>query len=122
MTEHHDDDINLVNFLRQNRPQIPPTSPELEEKILQQVSQYQEKTGSSKRGNVISIPSFQSRFLYLFPSAIAAGIIIFISSYRLLTPQQSPSEIELSKIEAFMENNWHDSLSEKPETSSFLDD
>jgi hypothetical protein len=121
MTEHHDDDINLVNFLRQNRPQIPPASPELEEKILQQVSQYQEKTGNSKRENVTSISRFKRRFLYLFPSAIAAGIVIFISSYRLLTPQQ-PSEVELSKIEAFMENNWHDALSERPEVSSFLDD
>jgi hypothetical protein len=120
MTEHHDDDTNLVDFLRQNRPPIPPSSPKLEEQILLSVTQYQANQGESKNKNITDIPRFSRRFLYLFPS-IAAGIIILISSHRLLHPQQ-PSELELSKIEAFMENNWHGAISEKPEYPPFLGD
>jgi hypothetical protein len=115
MTKHHDDDPNLVNFLRQHRPQIPPTSPELEGNILQQVSQYQ----ASKREKLISIADFQRRFLYLLSPAMAMGLVIFISNYRAINSPQI-SDGELSKIGTFMENNWHDALSEQPENNSFL--
>jgi hypothetical protein len=120
MNEHHDDDTNLVNFLRQNRLPIPPSSPELEEKILLSVTQYQANQGESQNKNITDIPRFSRRVLYSF-SSIAAGIIILISSHSLLYPQL-PSELELSKIEDFMENNWHGAISEKPENSPFLGD
>ena len=115
MTKHHDDDPNLVNFLRQHRPQIPPTSPELEENILLQVSQYK----ASKRKKLISISDFQHLFLYLFSPAIALGLVIFIANHRIINSPQI-SDGELSKIETFMENNWHDALGEQPENNSFL--
>jgi hypothetical protein len=120
MTEHHDDDKKLVNFLRQNRPQIPPTSPKLEDKIIYQISQYPENTRSRKIEKFIYIFQIHRRFLYFFSPVIAVGIIIFISSNHLLTPQK-PSESEISKIEDFMENNWHDTLTDKPENYSTFD-
>jgi hypothetical protein len=100
------DDKELINFVKEYHPQVPNASPELEAKILQQISQ-------EKRENVVNLKPLNRRLFYLFPSSLAAGLVIFIATSRLMPHQ--PTDAELSKIESFMENNWHGTVSGYPE-------
>lgn len=72
MTNLPNDDQGLVDFLRQNRPEIPPSNPELEEKLFQAIA-------SSPAPEVYppsqNYPS-RHRKLWLVPPAIAASVAL----------------------------------------------
>jgi len=66
-------DENLVNFLRQNRPEVPPETPDLSEKIFKAIessSPLDNHHYSQKN------PVFRHRQLWLVPPAIAASLAL----------------------------------------------
>ncbi len=110
MTKFSERDRNLVNFLCQHRPQVPPAAPDLEQQILQKVKAYPLPT-TSKRGR-----------LWLLPSVAAAGLALAVVGYRVFIPAR-PTAAELASIEKFMESNWQSTVSENfEEEVCFLTD
>ncbi len=107
MTHNNDNDFKLVNFISKHRASVPPSSPDLEDRILQQVAQ-------TTKENVVPFSYPFRGCRWLVPSAIAAGLLAGVISYRNVMIQQ-PSAAELRNLEAFMENNWHGSVSNHPE-------
>ncbi len=111
MTQFLNDDKDLVNFLRQHRPEVPPASADLEQQILQNVETL----------HPISLPAPKVRRrspFWLVPSVMAASLVAAVVSYRTLIPAQ-PSAAELVKLEKFMESNWQGTVSEYPEGDIF---
>ncbi|AFY31199.1 hypothetical protein [Calothrix sp. PCC 7507] len=103
MNQFPNDDKDLVNFLRQHRPQVPPAAANLEQQILQQV---QASSVQSRR---------QRSPFWLVPPMIAAGLLATVVIHRSLVPAQ-PSAAELASLETFIENNWQGTLSEHTES------
>ncbi|MBO3457958.1 hypothetical protein G7B40_036500 [Aetokthonos hydrillicola Thurmond2011] len=113
MTLFPKDDNDLVNFLRQNRPEVPSASLDLEQQILDNIAML----------HPIS-PPIQIRnrrpVLWLIPSMIAASLVAAIVGYRaLMSTQETTSPAELAKLERFMENNWHGTVGQSPEGDVF---
>ncbi|MEH1793391.1 MULTISPECIES: hypothetical protein [unclassified Nostoc] len=98
MTQPPDDDSDLINFLCQHRPEVPPASPDLEQQILQQVK-------------ACPLPPLRhySRLRLVLP-ALAAGLVAAIVGYRAFIPVQ-PSPAELATLQNFIESNWQDTVS-----------
>lgn len=72
MTNLPNDDQHLVDFLRQNRPEIPPSSPELEERIFQAIASSPPPQLQHNSPNRF----FRRRQLWLVPPAIAASLAL----------------------------------------------
>ncbi|MFB2934411.1 hypothetical protein ACE1B6_03960 [Aerosakkonemataceae cyanobacterium BLCC-F154] len=72
MSKLPNDDQNLVEFLRQNRPEIPPTNPELEEKLFQAIASSPHPQLHDRSSN----NSSRFRKLWLVPPAIAASLAL----------------------------------------------
>lgn len=72
MTKLPNDDQRLVDFLRQNRPEIPPYNPELEENLFQAIASSPPPQLHHRS------PNNSSRFrkLWLVPPAIAASLAL----------------------------------------------
>ncbi|QLE43289.1 hypothetical protein FD723_24455 [Nostoc sp. C052] len=98
MTQLPNDDPDLVNFLCQHRPDVPPASPDLEQQILQQVKAYTQ-------------PPLRhySRPRLVLPT-LAAGLVAAIAGYRAFIPVQ-PSPAEFATLEGFIESNWQGTVS-----------
>ncbi|MBN3949074.1 MAG: hypothetical protein V7K14_15265 [Nostoc sp.] len=93
MTQLPNDDADLINFLCQHCPEVPPASPDLEQQILQQVKTWPQP------------PLRHYSRLRLVLPALAAGLVAAIVGYRALIPAQ-PSPAELASLETFIESNW----------------
>ncbi|MEH2057591.1 MAG: hypothetical protein V7K97_15785 [Nostoc sp.] len=94
MTHLPNDDSDLINFLSQHCPEVPPASPDLEQQILQQVKTWPQAPLRN-----------YSRLRLVLP-ALAAGLVAAaIVGYRALIPPQ-PSPAELASLETFIESNW----------------
>ncbi|MCL1472336.1 hypothetical protein [Argonema antarcticum] len=108
-----DDDERLVEFLKANRPDVPSAAPDLEARIFQAV----------KSEPSLNVRRFSKR-LWLFPPAIAAGLMLVWGNNMLRSglntlpfqlPLQvsrtstttMPNDAELVKLESFLENNWN---------------
>ncbi len=107
-------DQQLVNFLKQYRPNLPESAPDLELKVLATIERneeaekkqyYRKKIHSVVSNNRSIIPGFPQ---WAFPPAMAAILIVFVSGYRLLVPTFYPDEG--AHLEAFLVNNWEDLL------------
>lgn len=108
---HPPDDEALKRFLRQHRPAPPPASPALEERIMQAVATSAKPQRSS--GNRRRSP------LWVVSSAMAAGLLLTVVSYRrLLAPQ--PGAAELATLQTFLENNWVGLLEESSDDTLSL--
>lgn len=90
MTKYPNDDERLVEFLRQHRPSVPPASPNLEQQIMLGASSHMRHQGR--------------RQLWIVPPTIVAGLLMFWTGYRILTPS-SPS-VDTASLETFLVNNW----------------
>ncbi|MEH2272147.1 MAG: hypothetical protein V7K68_27615 [Nostoc sp.] len=98
MTQFPNDDPDLINFLCQHCPEVPPASPDLEQQILRQVKTWSEPP-----------KSHYSRLRLIVP-ALAAGLVAAIVGYRVFVPTQ-PSLAELATLEGFIESNWQGTVS-----------
>ncbi|MEH2062908.1 MAG: hypothetical protein V7K50_11580 [Nostoc sp.] len=93
MTQLPNDDHDLISFLSQHCPEVPPASPDLEQQILQQVKTCPQAPLRN-----------YSRLRLILPT-LAAGLVAAIVGYRALIPPQ-PSPAELASLETFIESNW----------------
>ena len=109
-------DQKLVNFLKQYRPNVPEAAPDFEQELLAAIDRNdaaardlnylgQPLTRSSKRSGIVCFPK------WAFPSAIAAGLLVFWSGYRVLVPAQFHAD-EAAHLEAFLVNNWEGVLND----------
>ncbi|MEG4842080.1 hypothetical protein [Microcoleus sp. B9-D4] len=118
-------DQDLVNFLKQHRPNIPEAVPDLEQKILAAIESdrasvfpetIRKKTrlsASAKSDERLKISSVSK---WAVSSAIAASLIVFWSGYRPFQTAQLPDE-ETAKLEAFLVTNWEGVLHDSPQES-----
>lgn len=118
-------DQNLVNFLKQHRPNIPEAVPDLEQKILaaiesDQASLFHENhrkkarsIASAKSDNRLKISSVSK---WALSSAIAASMLVFWSGYRPFHTAQLPAK-ETAQLEAFLVTNWEGVLHDSPQES-----
>lgn len=116
-------DKKLVNFLKQYRPNVPEAAPDFEQELLAAIDRNDaaarelnsrgepQFTRSSKRSGIVCFPK------WAFPSAIAAGLLVFWSGYRVLVPAQFHAD-EAAHLEAFIVNNWEGVLNDSLEENS----
>ena len=116
-------DKKLVNFLKQYRPNVPEAAPDFEQELLAAIDRKDaaarefnylgepQFTRSSKKSGIVCFPK------WAFPSAIAAGLLVFWSGYRVLAPAQFPAD-EAAHLEAFVVNNWEGVLNDSPGENS----
>ncbi len=95
--ENSPTDHNLADFLRQNRPPVPPAAPSLEADILAAMGGLPALTSPPVA------PRARRPRLWLVPPALAAGVIATFWGYHALTPV-TLSEAELATIAALIDN------------------
>ena len=109
-------DEKLVNFLKQNLPNVPDAPPDFEQRVLAAIDRneavkklnYLESPrfiDSSKRAKIVRFPK------WAFPAAIAAGLLVFGSGYRVLVTAQLHAD-DAAHLEAFLVNNWEGVLND----------
>ena len=124
-------DKKLVSFLKQYRPNSPEAAPDFEQKLLSAIDENQATarklnyfreprcTGAHKK---LGIVGFRK---WVFPTAIAAGLLVFGSGYRVLITAQKADEA--AHLEAFLVNNWEgvlndshgENFADRPQTDLF---
>lgn len=109
-------DEKLVSFLKQYRPNSPEAAPDFEHKVLAAIDRNEaaarkrnylgdsQFTRSQKKSGIFGFPK------WVFPSAIAAGLLVFGSGYRVLITAQKADEA--AHLEAFLVNNWEGVLND----------
>lgn len=109
-------DEKLVSFLKQYRPNSPEAAPDFEHKVLAAIDRNEaaarkrnylgdsQFTRSQKKSGIFGFPK------WMFPSAIAAGLLVFWSGYRVLITAQKADEA--AHLEAFLVNNWEGVLND----------
>ncbi|PSB25131.1 hypothetical protein [Stenomitos frigidus] len=103
MSQLPNDDHELVDFLKQHRPQTPPADPVLEERLFAAIeSQPQQDNVTPLRR---SQPRVRRSIAWFVPPTLAAGLLVSVIGYRLLMPAK-PSATELANLQAFIESNW----------------
>lgn len=123
MTKLPTDDDRLVNFLKANRPNVPPAASDLEERILQAV----ELETPSRESHFFSHHPAKCKRLWLFPPAIAVGMMFAIASDSFRTSSiwgttlatTNPNDAELVSLEEFLENSWHDVVNHHQPSQQF---
>ncbi|MEG4809040.1 hypothetical protein QUA82_16110 [Microcoleus sp. F8-D3] len=117
-------DQELVNFLKQHRPNIPEAAPDLQLKILAAIESSQasvfpeanrKKTrlSASSKSDNLKISSVSK---WALSSAIAASMLVFWSGYRPFHTAQLPDK-ETAQLEAFLVTNWEGVLHDSPQES-----
>lgn len=101
-----DDDETLVNFLRQHRPEPPTAAPDLEDQIIATIAS-DAIPASSK---VVPLRSRRRNF-WITGSAIAAGLIATVASYRVLV-RPPVSDSELTRLETYLETSWYETVTD----------
>lgn len=91
----------LVDFLRQHRPDIPPASPQLEERILAIVA-----------GDRIRARRYSPPVLWLIVPSIAASLSLAFWGMKPGIFSPSPAS-DSAQIEAFMEYTWNGLLQDE---------
>ena len=101
MTQRQPDDSQWQEFLRKYRPTPPPAVADLENRLMNTIQKSQQPV--------------LGRRLWAVPPAIAAGLLMAWSGYRLLIPV--PDVSNSASLEAFMQDNWNEVIGEKPANS-----
>lgn len=91
----------LVDFLRQHRPDIPPASPQLEQRILATVA-----------GDHSTARRYSPRTLWLIVPSIAASLSLTFWGIKPGLFSPTPAR-ELVQMEAFMEYTWNGLLQDE---------
>jgi hypothetical protein len=99
MTHSPNEDQDLVYFLRQHRPVVPPAHADLEQQILQQVKALSQE------------PQPQRWRFWVLPSIITAGCLASLAGYFILISRQ-PSTVELADLEDFIESSWQGAINQ----------
>lgn len=110
MSQFPNDDHELINFLKQHRPQTPPSSPMAEDRLLEAIAAV--SPTNTETNTVVAFRRshrVQRSSIWLVPPAIAAGLVATIVGYRAFVPAK-PSAAELANLQAFIESNWQGSV------------
>ncbi|AFY95498.1 hypothetical protein [Chamaesiphon minutus] len=97
-----DEDPQLTNFLRQNRSISPPSSPELEDRLMSEID----------RLPIVTRQQFVTRSWWRY---IAGGIgiiatgIVGVSIQQIISPPE-PSMAEIQQLNLFLEAHARDSI------------
>ncbi len=124
MLPNPNEDKDLVDFLRQYRPEVPSPLPDLEERLLQQLQvlpseiEINSVVKTNRKTQKINSPyhrlaAFLSPSFWFIPSVLATGLVASLVSYRVLTPRQ-PSAAELADLQSIMESDWYYKLNTNP--------
>ena len=115
--EEYKEDRALVDFMRENRPEVPVAPEALEARIMAAIAQEEESPEENRQQeNYLStkkvgkVLPFRRR-LWMLPSAVAAGLAIATGADILLAPPE-PTPAELARLEAYMESTWDSVLAE----------
>ncbi len=92
MTQLPPDDRRWQEFLRKHRPIPPPAPASMEDNLMQALEKCPQ--GSSERR------------LWAWPPALVAGLVMLMSSYRLLSPV--PESPHSTHVEAFLQDSWNE--------------
>ncbi len=96
MTELPPDDQRWQEFLRKHRPTPPPEPPDMEEQLMKAIEPSPQ-------------PEIDQR-LWAWPPALIAGLVMVLSSYRVLIASPEPSHS--ASLEAFLQDNWNEVMGE----------
>ncbi|RMH73099.1 MAG: hypothetical protein D6680_17545 [Cyanobacteria bacterium J007] len=110
MNQPNDPDRRLVQFLREYAPDVPPPSPELEDRTIDALDDPHPIAVNRAKLR-------QLRPLWLVPVGIAAGLVVVWNGTRSPIPPQ-PSAEELAQLETYMETTWDGVLGETSLTES----
>jgi hypothetical protein len=86
-----EDDLTLIEFLRQHQGVSPSPAPDLEARIMKSVA-------------ICPRLSPQRRYLWLIPSAIAVTSLCTWVGYQLFIPFTAP--VQTAEVETFWTENW----------------
>ncbi len=87
----------LTTFLRQYRPEPPPASEDLEDRILAAVA-----VSPPPRQQIQPI---HARLLWI-PAAIMAGVALIWAGGQWLAPPRTLTASEIEELESFLETTW----------------
>lgn len=107
MSQIPNDDHELVDFLKQHRPQIPLADSALESRLFAAIKAQPQQDELSRFRR--SEPRARRSIAWLVPPTLAAGLLASVVSYRLLMPAK-PNATELANLQAFIESNWQGTL------------
>ncbi|HEY9672362.1 MAG TPA: hypothetical protein V6D11_13020 [Waterburya sp.] len=96
MTELPPDDQQWQEFLRKHRPTPPPEPPDREEQLFKAMEESPQPVSVQR--------------LWAWPPALIAGLLMVLSSYRVLIP--SPEPTHSTTLEAFVQDNWNEVVGE----------
>ena len=113
MNSFPEDDYPLTNFLKQNRPAVPPAAVDLEERILAAIEDTPQEIALTELPPFRRSRPSQRRVLWLLPSTLAAGFVAMVVGHQFFVPRQ-PTEAELAELETFIESTWQGNLAEQP--------
>jgi hypothetical protein len=130
MSRFSEDDVQLTRFLQQHQPGVPAAAPGLEDQVMAaiaatpiaQISSQPQSTQSQWVGflTIFSTVRLHRQFLWVVPSAIAAGLVAMVVNQRTFTPAAQPSPVEVAELQAFIESTWHGSVTEQSESEDDL--
>ena len=101
MTHLPPDDSQWQEFLHKHCPTPPPPAADLEDRLMKSINKSQ--------------PPVLTQRLWAVPPALAAGLLMAWSGYRLLMPL--PELSNSASLEAFLQDNWNNVVGEKPASS-----
>ena len=107
MNQFPNDDHELVAFLKQHRPQTPPTDAALEARLFDAIEALPQQDELARLRR--SQPRVKRSIVWFVPPTLAAGLLVSVIGYRLLVPSK-PSTAELANLQAFLESNWKGTL------------
>ena len=116
MTQPGDRERDLVDFLRQNRLEVPQAASDLEEVILQQINTISTSTSTEKFLSFKSSKILRTLKIFgrLVPSLMTAALAMLVLINYLKYTEFT--DVEVAEIETFIEENWHGSLGDKHES------
>lgn len=100
----HDEQQQLISFLKAYRPVPPTASKSLEERLMKRIEQ---EPITSK---------YSSSWRWIVPSTLAASLLLLWGGYSLFFPK--PQMVASSEeLESFLMENWTDTMGESSVTS-----
>ena len=112
MTQPPDRDRDLVDFLRQNRPEVPQGASDLEEVIFQKINMTStDKYLSFKASKKQAIVKYVRR---LIPSVMTAALAMAVIVNNLKSTEFV--DVEVAQLEEFIEQNWYATLGNTDES------
>ncbi|MGB3405014.1 MAG: hypothetical protein WBA77_20185 [Microcoleaceae cyanobacterium] len=118
MTQHSEDDQQLVQFLKQHHSTPPQPHQDLEDRIMAAV-----QPSSSNDGDVRSQFRLLKRQLFPQPlwigAAIAASVTFAFVGYRSMMPTQL-TVAEERELEEFLAENWTQTMAADTSTDMFV--